>query len=215
MSQYVHRPSGRMLWSLVESAAVHRSRRGRIAVDGAWGWVEPTDQDAPVPEVLRRMTLGPVALENVAALQDDHLLWRAGAPNLRVWLRIKDLFDELGGYVVPSLADHGGGPPLLSLVPTGAVASFRMPVMTGSTRYAAVATTRRSIGDDGPALRGAGSAYAAVLHRREPDLVAAALLAGPAGGTEIAAATGVAEPMVEDVVAYLAASGLVAPLPAR
>lgn len=209
MSQFVHRPAGRMLWSLIESATVCRSRRGRIAVDGMWGAVEPSDQDAPVPEVLQRMTLGPVALDNVSALHDDHVRWRAGAPHLLAWPRIKSLFDELGGYVVPSLADHGGGPPLLSLVPTGPIASFRMPVMTGITRFQAAAAAYRYAGADGPVLHGPGLAYEAVLHRREPHLVAATLLAGPATRAEIAAATGVAESMVEDVLAYLAAAGLV------
>lgn len=209
MSEFVHHPAGRQLWSLVESAMVGRSRRGRIEVDGGWGAVEPSDQDAPVPEVLHRMTLGPVALENVSALHDDWVGWRSRIAPLTVWPRVKSVLDEIGGYVVPSLADHGGGPPLLSLTPIAPFAAFRMPVMTGVTGFRVVAGAYRYAGADGPVLRCAGLAYEAVLHRDEPNLVVDALLADRTTLKEVAAASGVAEPMVEDVIAYLAAAGLV------
>jgi hypothetical protein len=202
-----HIPAGWPLWSLAEDAVVElRGDDGeRLVVRGRWGEVEVTDNSPLVREALSRMSLGPVKLENIAALQQC----KNSAGELgREWLRLKQTLDQLGGLVVPSLGHDDGGL-LLSIIPITRRAVFALPAIDATAALRLLPGTAIEIIDGVSTLVCAGAPYRAVLHRPPTTDIARRLLAGECTVDGLAAVLHLAPPRVADVIAYLMGAGLV------
>src|SRR5207244_7136058 len=94
------------LWSWQEDVRVSDPGGGRVLLHTRWGEVTLDAPGRRVAEALRRMTLGPVYLDNVVA----------GGPDRD---RLAALLDGLQDVVVRSLGTEDGMGPLLSVVPVG------------------------------------------------------------------------------------------------
>ncbi|MFC4947376.1 hypothetical protein [Pseudonocardia sp. GCM10023141] len=189
-----HRLSGRPLWSLAEDARVDDDP---LTVRGRWGAVPIADPRPPVREALRRMSLGPVALENIALLRHGYARRRFEAT-----------LQRLGGYVVPSLGGADGIGPVLSVIAVVPDAVFVPPPIA---RAAVVALRRGCLFDrraDECVLTCPGRAYQVVLHRPAAVAVVGALGSGPRPIGEIAAAADVDPRDAADVAAYLCGAGV-------
>ena len=121
-----HIPTGRPLWSLLEDAFVDEGAE-HLTVHGRWGAIQLADTSPIVREALHRMSLGPVALENISALHDNFVRWKTGSGPCLVWRRLKNTLDQLGGCVVPSLGMDDGAGPILSVVAVTGDAVFTLP----------------------------------------------------------------------------------------
>lgn len=187
------------LWSLREDVLVERNPGDdRLVVVTRWGetWI-----DAPGPlvhESLRRMSLGPISLENVL---------RPELPE-RDQIRLREVLDLLSNSVVHSLGLRDGEGPLLSAVPVTRNATFRLPDVDRDqpvrlSRFAAMRADEGELVLESPL-----APYQVVLHRRVASGVVAALCA-PTQVCELAGMLEAPEPVVSDVVACLVASGLV------
>ena len=121
-----HVPTGRPLWSLLEDAFVDEGSE-HLTVHGRWGAIEIDDTSPLVREALHRMSLGPVALENISALHDNFVRWKTGGGPCLIWRKLKNTLDQLGGCVVPSLGLNDGAGPILSLVAVNGDAVFTLP----------------------------------------------------------------------------------------
>jgi SagB-type dehydrogenase family enzyme len=195
------------LWSLREDVLVEvHSDSDRLVVVTRWG---ETRIDAPgelVRESLRRMSFGPISLENLLPPEDPDGETRARA---REWARLWGMLDRLSDAVVHSLGLPDGEGPLLSAVPIARTASFRLPevdpmVPVRLSRFAAMRAHEGELLLESPL-----APYQVVLHRQLARAVTAALpTAAPVA--DLAAALGLTQPVVADVVAYLAAAGIVA-----
>lgn len=209
-----HLPAGRPLWSLHEEAHIvvdaQDERLVTVATQWAAGWagVELRDVGPTAREVLRRMSLGPVALENVPGLGESYANWRNGVGDCSPWRRVKEMLDRLGGWVVPSLAVHDRGGPILSLAATGPDAVFVLDHLdlTAQCRAREGSTVTMVAGE--AVLAGPGARYRAVLHRASARSVAEALLAGPASVDEMSVRLDLPRSLVADVVAYLGGADL-------
>lgn len=102
-------PAGCLLWSLVEDALVVDDAQdgGGITVVAGDHRVDVATASPTVREVLRRMCLGPAALQNVAGLQSSFVSWTSGGGNCTAWREVKQLLDEMGALVVLSLGRAG------------------------------------------------------------------------------------------------------------
>src|SRR5262245_14157039 len=102
------------LWSLRENVLVEGdSEHDRLVVVTPWG---ETRIDAPgelVRESLRRMSLGPISLENVLSIEGS-----AGE-----LARLREVLELLNDSIVHSLGLRDGDGPLLSAVPIARDAS--------------------------------------------------------------------------------------------
>ncbi|MDA3646980.1 SagB family peptide dehydrogenase [Saccharopolyspora indica] len=200
-------PATVRLWSLSEDTLVESDTQGVslhvVAKGGEYTLAEPSEL---VRESLRRMTLGPVSLANVAAsvrrpgtgsgVTDD---------DAEELMRVLDL---LSASVVHSLGFADGLAPLLSAVPTTAAEGFepRVPPRTRPLRLSRFA-----------ALRGAGqelvldaphAVYRIVLQQPLSARICTAL-AKPCSVAEMADELGHPEAVIAEIAAYLLASGCV------
>ncbi len=208
MTTQSHIPSGRPLWSLLEDAFVDEGG-DTLTVHGRWGAIELADTSPLVREALHRMSLGPVALENISALHDNFVRWKTGSGPCLIWRKLKNTLDQLGGCVVPSLGLNDGAGPILSLVAVTGNAVFSLPHLGDDD----VVTLRpgteieRLNGDQ--ALACTGQPYQVILHNAPATEITKALLDTETTVAEVAEALQVDEELVADVVAYLAGAGLV------
>ena len=175
-----HIPAGRPLWSLLEDAFVDEGVE-HLTVHGRWGAIEIADTSPLVREALHRMSLGPVALENISALHENFVRWKTGSGPCLIWRKLKNTLDQLGGCVVPSLGLNDGAGPILSVVAVTRDAVFALP----------------HIADD------------AVVTMRPRTEIAKSLLHTESTIAQVAESLQVEKTLVGDVVAYLAGAGLV------
>ncbi|MET9229875.1 hypothetical protein [Lentzea sp. NPDC003310] len=203
-----HVPAGRPLWSLLEDAFVDEGAE-HLAVHGRWGVIEIADTSPLVREALHRMSLGPVALENISALHENFVRWKSGSGPCLIWRKLKNTLDQLGGCLVPSLGLNDGAGPILSLVAVTRDAVFALPHIGDDE----VVTMRpgteveRLNGDQ--ALTCPGLAYQAILHSAPATEIAKSLLHTESTINQLAGSLQVDRTLVADVVAYLAGADLV------
>jgi hypothetical protein len=203
-----HVPAGRPLWSLLEDAVVDQSIDGEaLTVRGRWGDIVVANPNPVVREALRRMTLGPVALENIWPLNENFARWKAGIGPCTEWQRLKQTLDQLGGVVVPSLGHVDGAGPILSVIAVAHDAVFTLPPIGDHqpVRLRPEAVIEGLNGDQ--VLVVPGLRYQVVLHREPAPAVAKALLAADTTIAEISDSLQLDRPVVADVVAYLAGAG--------
>lgn len=202
------RPTARIrLWSLREDVLVESDPDvDRIVVITRWGETRIDDADEIVRESLRRMSLGPISLDNVLPTENPG---PAVTDNRRAeWARLERVLDVLSGSVVHSLGLLDGEGPLLSAVPIVRTATFQLPDIDPRqpmklSKFAAM----RAV-DDALLLESPLAQYQVILHREIAARVVAALsTALPI--MDLAPALNVAEPVVADIAAYLVATGIV------
>ncbi len=203
-----HVPTGRPLWSLLEDAFVDEGSE-HLTVHGRWGAIEIDDASPLVREALHRMSLGPVALENISALHDNFVRWQTGGGPCLIWRKLKNTLDQLGGCVVPSLGLNDGAGPILSLVAVNGNAVFTLPHIGDEDVVGLRPGTdiERLNGDQ--ALSCPGQPYQVILHSAPAAEITKALLDTFGTIAHVAESLQVEKDLVADVVAYLAGAGLV------
>jgi hypothetical protein len=179
-----------------------------LAVRGFWRDVVVEDDSPLVREALYRMSLGPVSLEHIPVLFAEYNRWRLDGYCGPEWPRLKLTLDQLGGFVVPSLALHDGAGPILSLVAVVADAEFHWPQIDDHEPVELPEPARIEEHDGEQALKSPGAPYVVVLHRPPSIRIARTLLEGRTTVAELAARLHVDQPVVADVVAYLASGGV-------
>lgn len=202
----------RQLWSLLEDVLVEVGPDGhRLFARGRWGDIEVTDRSAVVRDALSRMSLGPVALENISVLRENFLRWRQGLSEpCAEWDRLNHALVSLGGYVVPSLGHEDASGPLLSVVAQGPDAVFTLPVIRDGVpvclrRWASIQVLHHE-----PTLVGLGAPYRVVLHRAPAQAIGEALLKVCSSSIpQLAATLNLDRLVVADIVAYLIGAGVV------
>lgn len=190
----------RRLWSLREDVLVETEpNHDHVVVITRWGETRIEHADEVVRESLRRMSLGPISLDNVLPQQ------RADS---REWARLHEVLDLLGGSVVHSLGLPDGEGPLLSAVPIARAASFTLTEIDPGqpVRLSKFAAMRALDGE--MLLESPLAQYQVVLHRVIATRVVAALSTA-SSIRELAGAVNVAESLVADVISYLVATGTV------
>ena len=203
-----HIPTGRPLWSLLEDAFVDEGAE-HLPVHGRWGAIQLADTSPIVREALHRMSLGPVALENISALHDNFVRWKTGGGPCLVWRRLKNTLDQLGGCVVPSLGMDDGAGPILSVVAVTGDAVFTLPHIEDDEAVAMRPGTEIERLNGDQALTCVGQQYQAILHSAPATEIAKSLLDGETTIAHIADALQISPTLVADVVAYLAGAQLV------
>jgi SagB-type dehydrogenase family enzyme len=193
-------PATIRLWSLSEDTLVEVDEAERsLVVVTRWGELSVPDADAHVRELLGRMGLGPVFLENVTGEASDDS--EAGAS-------VEKVLDQISGSVVHSLGLHDGQAPLLSAIPVVFAPSFTLEPLPGSRQ---VKLSRFSLFRPAGGvltLEASTAQFRVELH--QPTAVqVASVLATAISVSEIAAQTKIAPSVVADIVSYLVAAGLV------
>ncbi|MEJ3655416.1 hypothetical protein WEH80_36750 [Actinomycetes bacterium KLBMP 9759] len=201
-------PAGRPLFSLLEDTVVIAGRN-RLTVHDRWGEIDVTDDCPMVREALRRMSFGPVALENIPVLRAEFHEWQATGICGTQWPRMKRTLDQLGGCVVWSLALHDGAGPILSLVAVRRDAEFRWPQIDDDEPVSVQPDARLERAGGEEALVGPGLAYRVVLHKPHVTTVVELLLGGHTTVTELARELRTGPEPVADIVGYLAAGGFI------
>lgn len=154
----------RALWSLREDTHVETEPDATV-LHTRWDDVRISGAEPAAHELLRRMALGPVSLENLAQGEDS------GLRRARLML----LLDRIRSVVVRSLALQDADQPLLSAIPIAPAAGFRPVRLSGDqplrlSRFASLAP-----GADGMVLESALSLYRLVFSRPEALWVVSAL----------------------------------------
>lgn len=203
-----HVPSGRPLWSLLEDAFVDEGSE-YLTVHGRWGAIEIADTSPLVREALHRMSLGPVALENISALQDNFVRWKTGTGPCLIWRKLKNTLDQLGGCVVPSLGLNDGAGPILSVVAVTGNAVFTLPHIDEHEVVSLRPGTEIERLNGDQALACPGQPYQVILHSAPATEITKALLDTDGTIARVAETLQVEQDLVADVVAYLAGAGLV------
>lgn len=186
------------LWSLREDVLVEDGlERDRLVVVSRWGEIAIDTADALVRESLRRMSLGPISLENV----------RAGAKNLRQWANVHRVLAQLSGSVVRSLnlPDEGL---LLSAVPVTRNATLELVDVDATlplrlSRFAALRTEGTELIVESPL-----SHYHVVLHQQLACHVVTAL-SGVSSIEQLTDLVRAGPAVVTSLVRYLVATGVV------
>lgn len=205
-----HVPAGRPLWSLLEDAFVDEGGDS-IVVHGRWGAIEIDDTSPLVREALHRMSLGPVALENISALHENFVRWKTGSGPCLIWRKLKNTLDQLGGCLVPSLGLDDGAGPILSVVAVTRDAVFGLPHISHHLPVTMRRGTEIERLNGDQALACPGQQYQVILHNAPATEIAKWLLDTETTVASIAEALHLEETLVSDVVAYLAGAGLVVP----
>jgi hypothetical protein len=188
------------LWSLSEDVIVeHDEGHDRTTLKSRWG-MDCLERPRPeLREALRRMELGPVVLANAVERHVD--LCAEVLPALR----------ELSHLVVRTLgvADLRG--PLLSVFPVVQEAPFTLVWLPGQRPLRLPRQVVLTVLDSGLSLETADGPHRVVLHRPEAALVVA-MLAWPVAPDEASAALPLPPQMTEDILRYLTAAGMTAPV---
>lgn len=192
------------LWSLSEDVLVEGDPdTDRLVVVTRWGETLIDGVGDAVRESLRRMSLGPISLENVLPTG------RGGEYGEgREWAQLRRVLDQLSGSVVHSLGMYDGDGPLVSAVPVARQATFRLPALDHRqpiklSRFAAMRAVDGELLLESPLAQ-----YRVVLHRQPASHVAAALSGATMIG-ELAPVLRMAQSVVADIVAFLVATGTV------
>ncbi|SDJ49947.1 SagB-type dehydrogenase domain-containing protein [Actinokineospora alba] len=188
------------LWSLREDVLVEgEPQDDRLVVVTRWGETKIDDAGEMVWESLRRMSLGPVSLDNVLGPRD-------GSP--ADVARLESVLLRLSDSVVHSLGTRTGEGPMLSAVPIARSARFAfadvdtaLPVRL--SRFAALRTADGDLVVESPLAD-----YRVVLHRR----IASRVVVGLSAATSVDALTtalGFEPALVGDIVSFMTAAGIV------
>ncbi|MEU5262372.1 SagB family peptide dehydrogenase [Amycolatopsis sp. NPDC021455] len=188
------------LWSFTEDTLLEAGEEGSLVAITWWGEYEFRGTAAGVPESLARLALGPVSMANLVA---------ADGAGEEAWRRsLRKVLARLAGSVVHSLALNDGRGPVLSAIPVTQFPAFRAgPLPAGRRVRLSRLTALRA--DGGILLAETPGAPYKVALCRPPAMLLASSLAAPTTVEELAAATGVAGPVVADVVEFLVAAGVV------
>ncbi|HWM01570.1 MAG TPA: SagB family peptide dehydrogenase [Actinophytocola sp.] len=182
------------LWSFRDDVVIEPAATGGgLVVLTRWGDITVESLAPAIADSLYRMTLGPVALTNVADLDDDDL---------------REVFLRLPGCVVRSLGLRDSPTPLLSATPVSPSGVLELPELDAElpVRLSRFAFVRESEGE--LLLESPLSHHRVVLHRPLATWVVSAL--GKATtSANIAQGINVAQALVTEIVAYLAATGMV------
>ncbi len=201
------RATARMrLWSLREDVLVEADPdHNRLVVVTRWGETRLDDADYVVRESLRRMSLGPISLDNVLRQVTSDAEGNGG-DRREEWARLAGVLDLLGGSVVHSLGMYEG--PLLSAVPVARNASFQLrEIEAGKPAKLSKFAAMRAV-DDELLLESPLAAYQVILHREQATRVVAALSTA-CTVSELAQTLAIPQPIVADILAYLVATGIV------
>jgi SagB-type dehydrogenase family enzyme len=195
------------LWSLREDVLVESDPgQDPLVVVTRWGETRIEEPGELVRESLRRMSLGPISLENVLPPEDapgGSTLSRAAGV-----ARLSKVLSELSGSVVHSLGTYDGEGPLLSAIPIARNAEFRLPKVDWRLPLRLSRFTAMRAAAEGMLLESPLAAYQIVLHRLLASRVAAALSTATTI-SDLSPQLKLAEPVLADIVAYLAATGMV------
>ena len=187
------------LWSLTEDTLLEVGDDDTMVAITWWGEYELADISGPVRDSLSRMVLGPVSMGNLASSASGGAEAWAGA--------LRKVLNRLSGSVVHSLALNDGRGPLLSAVPVTQSPVFPAgPAL--SDRLIKLSRFSAMRPDGGRLLLESPRARYRVALLRPPAVAVASSLAGPVTVAQVVAATGLAEPVVTDVVAFLVAAGV-------
>jgi SagB-type dehydrogenase family enzyme len=194
------------LWSLREDVLVEGDGdQDRLVVVTPWGETKLDEPGQLVRESLRRMSLGPISLENVLSFEGGPV---PSAKRRRELARLREVLGQLGDLVVHSLGVEDGEGPLLSAMPIARGAVFQLPEVPVArpvrlSRFAAMRAHEGEFLLESPLAQ-----YQVLLHRQLASSVVARL-ATATSVRELAEELRVSQPLVADVVAYLAATGIV------
>jgi SagB-type dehydrogenase family enzyme len=194
------------LWSLSEDVLVEDDGvPGQQVVITKWGETKIDDADDAVLESLRRMSLGPVSLDNVLA-HTERDTPRPDGGGARA--KVRKVLDLLSGSVVRSLGLSDGESPLLSAVPVARNATLRLPEVRHPrklrlSRFAAMRAHEGELLLESPLAR-----YDVLLHKPLAVQVVASLT-GVSSITEVAKGLGAKPEVVADIVSYLVGTGVV------
>lgn len=205
------------LWSLREDVLVEDGpEQDRIVVVTKWAEFCFDDVDDVVRRSLRRMSLGPIQLDNVVAgaTPTDQDLAGPMEPgsfrngDRRVWAELRQVLGMLSGSVVRSLGLGDGDAPLLSAVPVARFATLDVvdvepdrPIRL--SRFAAIRSAEGDLVLESPLAH-----YHVTLLRHVTAEVVTAL-GKPSTINEIAAGLGIQQVVVAGIVGYLVGTGIV------
>jgi SagB-type dehydrogenase family enzyme len=203
------------LWSLREDVLVDMGGpASSVVLSGRWGETRLHRAGPLVREALRRMSLGPISLANVAAELAADSSVRPSSPGGRTatvtgaQAEILMVLHRLQHMVVRSLTLEGADHPLLSVVPIAQSARYRPDAVD---RQRPVRLSRfaflRSEGE-GFVLEGPVSLYRVVLHAPEAAWVVS-MLGRALTVDEIAAAVPLPAAVVAEIVGHLLGTGMV------
>ncbi|MFJ6215377.1 hypothetical protein ACIQGZ_18910 [Streptomyces sp. NPDC092296] len=151
------------LWSFRVDVAVEYDRPARsVLVRGPWGDQELPEPGPVVREVLRRMELGPISLQNALGRPGE-----AGAASPADRARVAAVLERLQDVVVRSPTVPDTGQPMLSVVPTAPAAALRLGAPATGGRVQLVGRTSLRRADGELLLEAPGLSYQVVLHRAE------------------------------------------------
>ncbi|GAA4549659.1 SagB/ThcOx family dehydrogenase [Amycolatopsis samaneae] len=191
------------LWSLTEDALVEIGEDGSLVVVTRWGEFDFPDAGVLVRESLRRMALGPISLTNVAAAV------HYSDPSSEYWtVPLRKALGRLGGSVVRSLGLADGRAPLLSAIPVTLAPHFSVHPVPAERPVKLSRFVSLRPGAGGMLLASPGARYKVLLEQQQAIVIACSLAASTSA-ERIAAATGVSQAVVTDVVAFLVAAGVV------
>jgi SagB-type dehydrogenase family enzyme len=196
------------LWSLREDVDLELDA-DQALMRTPWGGVRLRNLGPMAREALRRMTFGPVSLDNaVSGRLKDASAPGAGPCAVRGELaQLHMLLNQLQYLVVRSLAVESTDPPLMSVVPMTRRAMFAPPrELTGPARLSRFASLRPEDGE--LVLESALSLHRVVLHRPDAACLVAALVR-PGTAEDVAKALGMPEEVATDVIRYLVGAGMV------
>lgn len=183
------------LWSFRDDVAIEAAEDGSLTILTRWGDVQLARPAAAVEDFLRRMTFGPVALNNVAGIDLGEL---------------HELLLKLPGCVVRSLGLVDAATPLLSVVPVAPRGMVELPepavAATRPIRLSRFAFLRQQAGE--LALESPLSHHRVALHRPLASWVVSSLSKATTCA-EIARSVNISRPLVAEIVAYLAGAGMV------
>ncbi len=201
---------GRELWSLREDVSVEGDPfRDPVRLRGRWGDITIPRSSPLVRETLRRMSLGPVSLENAtsAVAMPPGGTYRDAAEAQAQVTELYGVLERLQPLIVRSLAQKSGQP-LLSVVPLTMRSRFYpVPLPAGAPFRLSVYAILRADGRE-YSIESPLSLHRVVLHRTVAMRLIAPL-ASPITPTAFTAALSLAEPSALRVLEYLAAAGLV------
>jgi SagB-type dehydrogenase family enzyme len=199
-------PAPTQLWSLREDVLVEDGpEQDRLVVVTKWGEFGIDGAGEVVRASLRRMSLGPISLENVVGRRPT--LGDQPAGNWREWAELWRVLDLLSGSVVRSLGIGDGDRPLLSAVPIARSASLMLPEIEPDlpvrlSRFAAIRPHEGALLVESPLAQ-----YHVLLHRQLAVHVTTAL-SSPMSVREVATRLDIPLAVAAGVVAYLAGTGI-------
>jgi SagB-type dehydrogenase family enzyme len=188
------------LWSLREDVSVECGPgEGPLRLRGRWGDVTVRRPSRLVCEALRRMSLGPVSLENAIGTS-------GGDDAQAKWEHLHRALDPLNPLIVRSLRQESGDP-VLSVVPLAARSRFNpVPLLPGipvrMSVYARLRADGRECNIESPL-----ALHRVVLHQAEAVRLIAPLMS-PITPAAYLAAVASADPVARNVLEYLVAAGM-------